>query len=48
VLTGVEFDEWTSDMKRRLFVAMTRARIRLTLVVESDAESRIVASLSGV
>jgi superfamily I DNA/RNA helicase len=48
VLTGVDFDEWTSNVKRRLFVAMTRARIRLTLVVGSDAESRIVASLSGV
>jgi superfamily I DNA and RNA helicase len=47
VLTGVDFEKWTSDAKRRLFVAMTRARIRITLVVGSVAENQILASLSG-
>jgi superfamily I DNA and RNA helicase len=48
VLTGVEFSEWTSDVKRRLFVALTRSRIRLSLVVRADAENKILNSLSGV
>ena len=47
VLTGVDFDEWTSDAKRRLFVAMTRARIRLTIVASERAVEEIVDSLSG-
>jgi len=48
VLTGVDFDEWTSDSKRRLFVAMTRARIRLTIVATRRAEELVVETLSGM
>jgi superfamily I DNA and RNA helicase len=47
VLTGVDFDEWSSDAKRRLFVAMTRARIRLTIVASGRAEQLIIEALSG-
>jgi superfamily I DNA and RNA helicase len=47
VLTGVDFDEWTSDSKRRLFVAMTRVRIRLTIVVLERSEDLIIQQLGG-
>jgi superfamily I DNA and RNA helicase len=47
VLTGVDFDEWTSDAKRRLFVAMTRARIRLTIVASDRSEELVITSISG-
>ena len=47
VLTGVEFDEWTSESKRRLFVAMTRARIRLTIVASDRSEELVIARISG-
>ena len=48
VLTGVDFDEWTSDAKRRLFVAMTRARIRLAIVASGRVEQLVVETLSGM
>jgi hypothetical protein len=47
VLSGVDFDAWTSDAKRRLFVAMTRARIRLAIVASGRAEQLIIEALSG-
>jgi superfamily I DNA and/or RNA helicase len=47
VLTGVDFDEWSLDAKRRLFVAMTRARIRLTIVASGNAEELVIKRISG-
>ncbi len=47
VIVGIDFDAWSDDVRRRLFVAMTRARLKLHLVVSPSAETRIVERLAG-
>lgn len=42
VITEVDFDEWTEEVRRRLFVAMTRARLRVVLVASARAEGLIL------
>jgi hypothetical protein len=46
VIAGIEFERWTDEVRRRLFVAMTRARIRLALVVGPLAEQRVLERLA--
>lgn len=46
VIAGIEFERWTDEVCRRLFVAMTRARIRLELVVGPLAEQRVLERLA--
>lgn len=47
VISEVDFVEWTPEVRRRLFVAMTRARIRLALVVSTEAERQILSNLGS-
>lgn len=47
IIAGMEFDEWTDAVRRRLFVGMTRARIRLGLVVGTQAGRLIEQALSS-
>jgi len=46
VLTEVDFGEWGEDVRRRLFVGLSRARLKLVLVATDGAEEMICASLS--
>ncbi len=46
VLTEVDFDEWNKDVRRRLFVGLTRARLKLALVASERAEGVICERLS--
>lgn len=46
VLTEVDFGEWSEDVKRRLFVGLSRARLRLVVVVSERAERVIHERLS--
>jgi hypothetical protein len=39
VLTEIEFDEWNVNIKRRLFVGLSRARLMATLVVTEHVSS---------
>lgn len=45
VIAGIEFDAWTADVERRLFVAITRARLKVSLVVSERTERSIVDRL---
>ncbi len=45
VLTEIDFDEWTDDVKKRLFVGLTRARLMASLVLSESASSLIDAKL---
>jgi hypothetical protein len=45
VIAGVDFDAWNEDVRRRLFVAMTRSRLKLTLIVSPAAERLLLDSL---
>jgi hypothetical protein len=47
VLTEVDFVEWTDDLRRRLFVALTRARLRVDLVASERAGRAIEARMRG-
>jgi hypothetical protein len=47
VIAGIDFDAWTDDARRRLFVAMTRARLKVHLVAAEGAEALMVARLTG-
>ena len=38
VVTGIDFEAWSDDVRRRLYVAMTWARLELALVVSPAAE----------
>lgn len=42
VIAGMDFEGWSEDAARRLFVAMTRARLRVTWVTTAAAE-RVLA-----
>jgi len=46
VLTEIDFDEWNEDVRRRLFVGLSRARLTLVLVASEDAERMICERLS--
>jgi hypothetical protein len=41
VLTEIDFDEWTDEVRRRLFVALTRARLKLALVLSERAAALV-------
>lgn len=41
VITEIDFDEWTDEVRRRLFVALTRARLKLALVLSERAASLV-------
>jgi superfamily I DNA and RNA helicase len=47
VISEVDFVEWAPEIRRRLFVAMTRARIRVALVVSTEAERQILSNLGS-
>jgi len=47
VITEIDFEEWTDSVKRRLFVALTRARLRVTLVASERAARAIEELLLG-
>jgi hypothetical protein len=47
VIAGMDFDAWTQDVARRLFVAMTRARLKVAWVLTPAAERCVVARLQG-
>ena len=46
VLTEVDFDDWSEDARTRLFVALTRARLKLALVASERAAELIEERLS--
>jgi hypothetical protein len=46
VIAEIDFDEWTDDVCRRLFVALTRARLKVALVASARAARRIEARLA--
>ena len=41
VLTEIDFDEWTENVKRRLFVGLSRARLTVSLVLTEKASELI-------
>ncbi len=47
VLTEIDFDEWTENVKRRLFVGMSRARLTVSLVLTERASQLIDEKLGG-
>lgn len=47
VIAGVDFDAWSEDAERRLFVAITRARLKVAFVVTRAAQARLLERLQG-
>jgi len=47
VLAGLDFKELTPSLRRRLFVAMTRAQLKLVCLVTQDAEAALGRELMG-
>lgn len=45
VITEIDFDAWTDDVRRRLFVGLTRARLKVALVASASAERLILERL---
>jgi hypothetical protein len=45
VITEIDFDDWTDDVRRRLFVGLTRARLNVALVADATATALIEARL---
>jgi hypothetical protein len=41
VLTEIDFDEWTENVKRRLFVGISRARLAVSMVITERASELI-------
>jgi hypothetical protein len=48
VLTEIDFEEWSENAKRRLFVGLTRARLSVSLVVTEKASELIDQKLDSV
>jgi Nuclease-related domain/AAA domain len=48
VLTEIDFDEWTENVKRRLFVGLSRARLVVSLVLTENASKLIDQKLDTV
>jgi len=46
VVTEVDFTDWTDDVRRRLFVALTRARLRVDIVATRRAARAIEARMA--
>jgi len=46
VLTEVDFEEWGEDVRRKLFVGLSRARLKLVMVVSAGSERVISQQLS--
>ena len=46
VLTEIDFDAWTENVKRRLFVGLSRARLAVSLVLTEKASELIDQKLS--
>ncbi|TXL64872.1 nuclease-related domain-containing DEAD/DEAH box helicase [Zeimonas arvi] len=47
VITEIDFDDWSDDVRRRLFVALTRARLKVALVASERAAQAIEGRLGG-
>ena len=47
VLTEIDFNDWDEDVGRRLFVGLTRARLRVNLVASRSAARHLTERLSG-
>lgn len=47
VLTECDFDQWTAAVKRRLFVALTRALLRVEWVLSEQAAQTIATVVEG-
>ncbi len=47
VLTEIDFDQWTENVKRRLFVGISRARLTVSLVLTERASQLIDEKLGG-
>jgi hypothetical protein len=47
VLTEIDFDEWTENVKRRLFVGLSRARLVVSLVLTEKASELIDQKLDA-
>ena len=47
VLTEIDFDEWTENIKRRLFVGLSRARLSASLVLTEKASELIDLKLGS-
>ncbi len=47
VLTEIDFDEWTENVKRRLFVGLSRARLVASLVLTEKASELIDQKLDA-
>ena len=47
VLTEIDFDEWTENVRRRLFVGISRARLAVSLVLTEKA-SHLIDEKLGV
>ncbi|MEN9317031.1 MAG: hypothetical protein RIS35_3424, partial [Pseudomonadota bacterium] len=45
VITEIDFDDWTEDVRRRLFVGLTRARLKVALVASARAAELICERL---
>ena len=48
VLTEIDFDEWTENAKRRLFVGLSRARLAVSLVLTEKASELIDQKLDAL
>ena len=48
VLTEIDFDEWTENVKRRLFVGISRARLAVSLVLTEKASLLIDEKLGVI
>ena len=48
VLTEIDFDEWTENVKRRLFVGLSRARLAVSLVLTEKASELIDQKLGSL
>lgn len=46
VITEIDFDSWTDDVRRRLFVGLTRARLKVALVASASARRIICERLA--
>ena len=45
VVAGIDFEAWSDDVRRRLYVAKTRACLKLALVVSPAAERLLLDRL---
>ncbi len=46
VITEIDFDAWTEEVRRRLFVGLTRARLKVALVGSVAASGLVLGRLA--